>query len=82
MKKIYEFPVLWSGWEMDGKGWIALDDNGNPVIILTNHGAEYVASIDELQENIKRYRAAIEATEKVLTMVGNNNRRYNHANKQ
>jgi hypothetical protein len=69
MKKIYEFPVMWSGWELDDKGWIALDDSGKPVIILTSHGAEYVASIDVLQEKIKRYKAVIEATEKALAMV-------------
>lgn len=69
MKKIYEFPVLWSGWELDDKGWVALDDSGKPVIILTNHGTEYVAATDELQEHMKRYRAVIEATEKALAMV-------------
>ena len=69
MKKIYEFPVLWSGWELDDKGWVVLDDSGNRVIVLTNHGAEYVASISELQEKIKRYKAAIEETEKAIAMV-------------
>lgn len=69
MKKIYEFPVLWSGWELDDKGWVALDDSGKAVIILTNHGTEYIASTEEVQENIKRYSLAIEATERAIEMV-------------
>ncbi len=69
MTKIYEFPVLWAGWEMDDKGWVALDDSGKKLIVLSNHGDEYVASIDELHEKIKVYKATIEATEKALEMV-------------
>lgn len=69
MKKIYEFPVMWAGWELDDKGWVALDDNGKKVIVLSNHGSEYIASIDELQEKIKRYKATIKVTEKAIEMV-------------
>lgn len=69
MKKIYEFPILWSRWEMGDKRWVALDDSGNPVIILTNHGAEYVASIDDLQKHLQRYKEATEATKKAIKMV-------------
>lgn len=69
MKKLYEFPVLWSGWELDEKGWVALDNSGQKVIILTNHGAEYVASIDDLQKHLLRYKEATEATEKAIKMV-------------
>jgi|GEM_PF-6064754 len=69
MKKIHEFPVMWAGWEMDDKGWVALDDSGQKVIVLSNHGAEYVASIDELREKIVRYKAVIDATEKAIAMA-------------
>lgn len=69
MKKIYEFPILWSGWELDDKGWIASDDNGKLVLILTNHGSEYIASIEELQKHLQRYKEASEATEKAIKMV-------------
>lgn len=69
MKKLYEFPILWSGWELDEKGWVALDNSGQKVIILTNHGAEYVASIDDLQKHLQRYKEATEATKKAIKMV-------------
>lgn len=69
MKKIYEFPVMWSGWELDDKGWVALDDSGKKIIVLSNHGTEYVASIDDLHEKIRKYKTVIEATEKALVMV-------------
>ncbi len=69
MQKIYDFPVLHAGWEMDNKGWVALDESGQKVIILTNHGDEYIASVDELLKHIERYKAAIEATEKAIKMV-------------
>ena len=69
MKKLYEFPVLWSGWELDEKGWVALDNSGQKVIILTNHGVEYVASIDDLQKHLLRYKEATEATKKAIKMV-------------
>lgn len=70
MKKLYEFPVLWSGWELDDKGWIAEDNNGKLVIILTNHGSEYIASIEELEKYLQRYKEVIEATEKAIKIVG------------
>lgn len=69
MKKIYEFPILWSGWELDDKGWVAEDNNGKLVIILTNHGSEYIASIEELKKHLQRYKEATEATEKAIKMV-------------
>jgi hypothetical protein len=69
MKKIYEFPILWSGWELDAEGWVALDDNGKMVIVLTNHGSEYVAAINDLPVKIRKYKTVIEATEKAPAMV-------------
>lgn len=69
MKKLYEFPVLWSGWELDDKGWVAEDNNGKLVIILTNHGAEYIASIEKLEKHLQRYKEASNATEKAIKMV-------------
>jgi hypothetical protein len=67
-RKLYEFPVLWAGWEMDNKGWIAEKD-GQRVIIMTSHGGEYVGTEAELAERMEQYRLALEATQRAVGML-------------
>lgn len=67
-RKLFEFPVLWSGWEMDNKGWIA-EKNGKRVVVLTSHGSEYIATEAELAKRIKEYRTALGATKEAVRML-------------
>ena len=67
-QKLFEFPVLWSGWEMDNKGWIA-EKNGKRVIVLTSHGREYIASEAELAKRLQDYRDALAATKQAIRML-------------
>jgi hypothetical protein len=68
-KKLYEFPVMHSGWEMDSKGWVVELADGRRAILLANHGVEYLAKPSELHELIEEYQQAISATRKALGIL-------------
>lgn len=67
--KLFEFPVLHKGWEMDSRGWVAELDSGKRVLVLENHGTEYIAKESELQERIAEYEAVLQASHEALTML-------------
>ncbi len=65
---LYEFPILWSGWECDYKGYVARHKN-KTVLILSTHGTKYFADEIELEVKIAAYEQAIKATKKALEML-------------
>ncbi|MBF0399027.1 MAG: hypothetical protein HQK78_19790 [Desulfobacterales bacterium] len=69
IKKIYEFPVLYAGWELDYKGWIGIDEENNKHIILTEDRHAYISDENELLDKIKEYQDAIDRTEKALQIL-------------
>ena len=65
-----KFPIMYSGWECDADGWIAENcNNGERVIIMTNHGRKYIADVSELHAHIAEYREAINDTNAALAML-------------
>lgn len=65
-----KFPIMYSGWECDADGWIAENcNNGERVIIMTNHGQKYIADVSELHAHIAEYREAINDTNAALAML-------------
>lgn len=54
-KRLFEFPVLWKGWEGDSNGWVVERQDGTRVLLLTNHGREYEAKPDAVLERIAEY---------------------------
>lgn len=69
MKKIFEFPVLYAGWELDCMGWIVEDNKGKRSILLTNHGMEYTAEPEDLVTKINEYQSAINKTLEALALL-------------
>ena len=69
MRKIFEFPVLWLAWEIDSKGWVAEREDGTKTLILTNHGSEYEAEPEILEDRIAEYQRVIGETQKALSML-------------
>lgn len=67
--KIYRFPVLKEGWEIDSNGWIAVRPDGTRTIILTNHGNEYEAAPEELHDLIRSYERVISDTKMGLDLL-------------
>lgn len=70
LKKIFEFPVLWDGWECDSKAWVAERQDGSRCIIMTDHGGEYEANPKEVRDRIAEYQSVIAKSEKALEMLG------------
>jgi glutamine synthetase type III len=66
---IFEFDILWSGWDCDSTGYIRKDDEGNNVLVLTSHGDEYLSDKSELIDQIEAYKQVIKETEKALGML-------------
>lgn len=59
-KVIKEFSIPHLNWDMDGKGWICESKTkkdffgkNKEILILTNHGAPYIATKTELKKQIK-----------------------------
>ncbi len=67
-KLLLEFPILYSGWEIDNIGWV-IEDQKIVKLILTSHGGPYVATPKDLKEKIEEYKAALAKTEKALNML-------------
>lgn len=65
---LFEFPVLYSGWECDEKGYV-VDVDGKSCIVLTSHGRTYFAKNAELEFKIKEYKEAIKKSEQALRMA-------------
>lgn len=67
--KLFEFEMLYSGWESDGKGWVCEEPDGKRFLLLTNHGTPYVAPLSELTEKLEEYKRASEETQKAINML-------------
>lgn len=67
------FPVYWSGWECDATGWICEDRSGYTVIILSNHGAKYVANESEVVELAEEWQTAAMTLVKAVEMARTRN---------
>lgn len=67
-KIICKFPILHSGWEMDGEGFVVEKENKRN-IILTNHSNPYISSIDELDKKISEYKEVIQATDRAIHLL-------------
>lgn len=69
-KKIFEFPVLHAGWEMDAKGWVIEKEDGTRAVLLTKHDAnEYEAPVSELIAKLAEYGEATIAMEHALYLL-------------
>jgi hypothetical protein len=67
-KIICKFPILHHKWEYDAYGYIIEKDNQR-ILILTNHGKSYNASIEELYDKIAEYKNAIQETERAIFLL-------------
>lgn len=68
-KILYEFKLLWCGWECDSRGYVVEQDE-KIFVVLTNHGEFYRANKKELEEKIKEYEQTIEDTKYALSLLG------------
>ena len=72
-KMIYEFDMLWCGWELDGKGWVMERPDGNRYLSITNHGSLELMSDENgrkfLFDKIEEYRKAVENTIKAMELL-------------
>jgi hypothetical protein len=70
-KIIFEFKVLYAGWECDENGYVKEREDGSRYIELTNHGKHYEAQPGELEEKILEYEDAIRNTFKAIHLREN-----------
>jgi hypothetical protein len=65
-----EFPVMYSGWECDEKGWVINVQRTNQVkVVLTNHGSFYLSTEEELKSMIKGYEETTKLTKDALLQL-------------
>ena len=69
MKKIFEFTVLWEGWECDSVAWVVEKSDGSRRLVMTNHGSPYEADPQELRDRIAEYQRVIAESEMALALI-------------
>ena len=72
LEVIYQFPVMYSGWECDYNGWVVEEiASKERKIVLSNHNTLYFADIKEIEECIDEYQDVINKTKKALELLKN-----------
>jgi hypothetical protein len=69
VKTLLEFPVMYSGWECDEKGWVKERADGIRVIVLTDHGVPYEADPKVLRDRMDAYRDALAKSREALDLL-------------
>ena len=69
---IFEFPVLWEGWDCDSKAWVMEREDGTRYLKMTNHGDEYEVRAESLHERISGYLDVLEKSREALSLLSNN----------
>lgn len=79
---LFEFELLWYGWDCDSDAWVMERENGERYIKTTNHGDDCLFSKEEVVERINYYQDTIDYYQdtianslKALEMVANNETR-------
>lgn len=67
---LFEFPVLYAGWEMDDKGYVVQANDGTVMLVMSSHGRLAVADAADIEEKITEYQTAIDASRKALSLLG------------
>lgn len=65
---VQEFPVLHSGWDGDATGWVIRDGEALK-LVLSTHGENYFADLEELDRLAGNYRKALAASEAAAALV-------------
>jgi uncharacterized protein YlzI (FlbEa/FlbD family) len=66
---LYEFKIMYEGWQLDEIGYVVKMENGKKAIVETDHGMPVLSSIQNLQDKIKEYESAIKGTQKAIKIV-------------
>lgn len=66
---VFEFPMLYSGWECDEKGYVVRTPKGHLDLILSDHGRLYSAPLRDLEDKISEYEEAIKNSRTALAMI-------------
>ena len=67
-KIISKINILHHCWEGDGHGYV-VEKEGKKILVLTNHGNPYIATISELNLKITEYKTVIQETERAIFLL-------------
>ncbi len=67
--QIFKFPVLHEAWECDSDAWVMERPDGTRYLRMTNHGAAYEASLDDLRKRIAVYESVIAQSRKAIELM-------------
>lgn len=74
-KMIFEFPVLWEGWDCDSTAWVMEEPDGTRWLMMTNHGDKFRCNPAALAERIAEYERVIGETRKAMDLLHNRDNR-------
>jgi len=68
-KILFTFTVLWEAWESDSEAWVKERADGTRYVVMTNHGSEYISSVEELEERLQFYHTVEDSTAKAIGLI-------------
>ena len=66
---LFEFEILYSGWECDGKAWVVGFTDGSKGLVRTDHTTLYIAKPLSIQADIERYEQILSDCEMALALL-------------
>jgi hypothetical protein len=66
---IFEFTILYDGWEMDNIGWVMERPDGSRYIRSTNHGSYCEMMIEDLEDKIREYEQVTQSSKYALNLI-------------
>ena len=67
-KIVSKISVLHHCWEGDGYGYI-VEKEGKKILVLTDHGNPYIATVSDLYSKISEYKTVIQETERAIFVL-------------
>lgn len=67
-KIVSKISVLHHCWEGDGYGYI-IEKEGKKILVLTDHGNPYIATVSDLYSKISEYKTVIQETERAIFVL-------------
>ena len=68
---VHTFRILHNGWGSDNEGWIAKNEKGTLVLLMTSHGSlyDYGKDISELHDKLVETRESVAGIKKAIAIM-------------
>ena len=68
-KTVFDFEILWAGWECDYDAIIAEKKNGKLILMIKHNNEYHEEKFKLLEDKIKEYEIALYKTKQALSLL-------------